>query len=73
MASDEGGAGSEIKDQAAIHLAIEVEVEIVECLLRIAKLACLRRRSSSRSLRLVNSSETRQESKSMGAMASAWA
>src|SRR5208282_4909490 len=35
--------------------------------------ACLCRRSSSRSLRRVSSSEIRQEIRSMGAMASAWA
>src|SRR5712691_1689347 len=37
------------------------------------KPACLRRRSSSRSPRRVNSSETRLESRSMGVMASTWA
>src|ERR1017187_7619828 len=37
------------------------------------KAACLRRRSSSRSLRLLSSSPTRHEIRSMGAMASAWA
>ena len=37
------------------------------------KPACLRRRSSNRSVRRVSSSETRHEIRSMGAMASAWA
>ena len=37
------------------------------------KQACLRRRSSNRSLRRVSSSETRQAIRSMGDMASAWA
>src|SRR6266853_3898094 len=37
------------------------------------KRACLRRRSSSRSVRRVSSSETRHEIRSMGAIASAWA
>ena len=30
-------AGGEIKDQAAIHLGIESEIEVVECAMRIAK------------------------------------
>src|SRR5271169_401951 len=37
------------------------------------KRACLRRRSSSRSVRRVSSSETRHETRSMGAIASTWA
>jgi hypothetical protein len=40
MAGNEG-AGSQIEDKAAIHLLVEVEVEVVERLLRIAKLRLL--------------------------------
>src|SRR5207237_9291540 len=36
-ASDERGR-RQIEDQAPVHLLVEVEIEIVECLLRIAKL-----------------------------------
>ena len=40
MASDEG-AGGQVEDQTAIHLLVEVEVEVIEVLLRIAKLGLL--------------------------------
>src|SRR6266496_56705 len=40
MAGDEG-ASSEIEDQAAIHLFVEVEVEVVERLLGVAELGLL--------------------------------
>src|SRR5437660_706384 len=40
MASDEGAAG-EIEDQAAVHLLVEVEVEVVERFLCIAELGLL--------------------------------
>jgi hypothetical protein len=36
MASDEGTSG-EIEHQAAIHLAVEVEVEVIESFLRISE------------------------------------
>src|SRR5882724_1370064 len=36
MAGDEGGGG-QIEDQTAIHLLVEVEVKVVECLLGIAE------------------------------------
>jgi hypothetical protein len=35
------GPGSQIKDQAAIHLFVEVEIEVVEGLERIAELGLL--------------------------------
>ena len=70
MFGDEG-AGRQIEDQTAIHLLVEVKVEVVERGLRIAKPGCFLRRSSSRSLRRVSSSETRQEIRSIGAMGSA--
>lgn len=38
MLGDEG-TGGQVEDQAAIHLRVEVEVEIVEGFLRIAKLS----------------------------------
>jgi hypothetical protein len=31
-------AGRQVEDQAAVHLGVEVEVEVVEVFLRIAKL-----------------------------------
>src|SRR5205814_5517812 len=37
MFGDEVGGG-EVEDEAPVHLLVEVEVEVVECLLRIAKL-----------------------------------
>src|SRR5260370_238438 len=40
MASDEG-AGGQVEDQTAIHLLIEVEVEVVEAPLWVAKLGLL--------------------------------
>src|SRR5260370_33385482 len=40
MASDEG-AGGQVEDQTAIHLLIEVEVEVVEAPLGVAKLGLL--------------------------------
>ena len=40
MASDEGGGGK-IEDQAAIHLLVEGEVEVIEGLLRVAELGLL--------------------------------
>src|SRR2546430_3221248 len=40
MASDEG-AGGQVEDQTAIHLLVEVEVEVVESALRVAKLGLL--------------------------------
>ena len=40
VAGDEG-AGGQIEDQAAIHLGIEGEVEVVEGLLRVAELGLL--------------------------------
>jgi hypothetical protein len=40
MAGDEG-ASSQIEDQAAIHLLVESEVEVVEGLLRVAELGLL--------------------------------
>src|SRR5208283_99294 len=40
MAGNEG-AGSQIKDQAAIHLLVEVEVEVVEGLLGVTELRLL--------------------------------
>src|SRR3974390_3111889 len=40
MATDEGASG-QIEDQAAVHLLVEVEVEVVEGLLRVAKLGLL--------------------------------
>ena len=64
---DELGGG-ELEDEAAIHLLVEVEVEGVEGLVRIAKVRLLVRRSSSRSLRRVSSSATSVERKSIGAM-----
>src|SRR5439155_22668627 len=38
--SDEAGGG-EVEDEAAVHLLVEVEVEVIECLLRIAELGGL--------------------------------
>jgi hypothetical protein len=35
------GAGGEIEDQAAIHLLVEVEVEVIESLLGVAELGLL--------------------------------
>jgi hypothetical protein len=35
------GAGGQFKDQAAVHLLVEVEVEVVECLKRVAELGLL--------------------------------
>jgi len=71
MASDEG-TGSEIEHQTAIHLTVEVEIEVIEGLLRVSELGLFFfLRSSSRSPRRVSSSETRQERKSIGGMASA--
>src|ERR1039457_626752 len=52
-------------------LKVKSKLSSVRCGSR--KAACLRRRSSSRSLRLLSSSPTRHEIRSMGAMASAWA
>ena len=63
-------AAGQLEEQTAIHLLVEAEVEVVERLEWIRKPACLRRRSSSRSPRLVSSSVTRQEMRSIGAMAS---
>jgi hypothetical protein len=40
MAGDESARG-QVEDQAAIHLLVEVEVEVVERLLRITKLRLL--------------------------------
>jgi hypothetical protein len=40
MASNEG-AGGQVEDQTAIHLLVEVEVEVVEGPLRVAKLGLL--------------------------------
>jgi hypothetical protein len=40
MASDEG-AGGQVEDQTAIHLLVEVEVEVVESPLWVAKLGLL--------------------------------
>src|SRR5260370_40041049 len=40
MASDEG-AGGQVEEQTAIHLLVEVEVEVVEAPLWIAKLGLL--------------------------------
>ena len=40
MASDEG-SGGQVEDQTAIHLLVEVEVEVVEGPLRVAKLGLL--------------------------------
>ena len=40
MAGDEGASG-EIEDQAAIHLLIESEVEVIESLLGVAELGLL--------------------------------
>jgi hypothetical protein len=40
MASDEG-AGGQVEDQTAIHLLVEVEVEVVEAPLWVAKLGLL--------------------------------
>ena len=34
-------AGGQIEDQTAIHLLVEVEVEVIEGLLRVAKLGLL--------------------------------
>ena len=46
MAGNERGRG-QIEDQAPIQLLVEVEIEVVERPLRIAKLCCFRRRFSS--------------------------
>ena len=40
MTRDEG-AGGQVEDQAAVHLLVEVEVEVVEGSLRVAKLGLL--------------------------------
>jgi hypothetical protein len=40
MASNEG-AGGQVEDQTAIHLLVEVEVEVVDGCLRVAKLSLL--------------------------------
>src|SRR3974377_1406753 len=72
MASDER-CGRQIEDQAAIHLLVEVEIEVIERHLGSRNCACFRRRSRSRSPRRVSSSDTRQERKSMGTIGFAWA
>src|ERR1051326_9020461 len=40
VSGDEVGGG-EVKDEAAVHLLVEVEVEVIECLLWITKLGRL--------------------------------
>ena len=73
LAARDKAGSSQVEDQAAIHLPVEGEVEVVEGLLGVAELRLFFRRSSKRSPRRASSSETRQESKSMGASGSAWA
>ena len=34
-------SGGEVEDEAAVHLLVEVEVEVIQCLLRIAELGGL--------------------------------
>src|SRR5947209_64522 len=64
VASDEG-AGGQIENQAAIHFGIEGEVKLSRLLVGSRNSACLRRRSSKRSPRRVNSSLTKQEIRSI--------
>ena len=56
-----------------LHLLVESEVEVVESLLGSRGRACFFRRSSRRSPRKASSSETRHDSRSMGASGSVWA
>src|SRR6266704_950050 len=72
MASDKS-SGGEVEDQATIHLLVEVEVEVIEGFLRVAKLGLFFPSLQRRSPRRVSSSETKQEIRSIGAMASACA
>src|SRR5438034_11540901 len=62
-------ARGQVKDQAAIHLRIEGEVEVVQRLVHVAERGLFAPPSSSRSLRRVSSSVTRQEIRSIGAIA----
>src|SRR6266404_6096110 len=63
-------ARSKIRLRFVFLLKLKSKLSSVFCASR--NCACFLRRSSSRSLRRVSSSETRQEMKSMGAIGSAW-
>jgi hypothetical protein len=67
------GAGGQVEDQTAIDLRIEIEIEIVEGLLRVAEGGLLAPPLQEALAATGDSSETRHEIRSMGAMASAWA
>lgn len=60
-------AGGEVEDEAAVELAIEVEVEGVEGLATSRKPACFTRRSRRRSCRRCSSSWTSEATRSSGA------
>src|SRR6266852_4978724 len=61
------------KTRLRFIFGVKVKSKLSSVLCTSRNAACLRRRSSSRSLRRVSSSVTRQEIRSMGAIASAWA
>jgi hypothetical protein len=67
------GAGCEVEDKAAIHLRVEVEIETVERSIGIAEAGLLAPALQQTIGRRVSSSDTRQASKSMGAIGSACA
>src|SRR5271155_463935 len=61
------------KTRLRFILGLKVKSKLSRVLCGSRNSACLRRRSSKRSLRRASSSATRQEMRSMGGMASAWA
>jgi hypothetical protein len=59
FAAIDEGAGGQIEDQAAVHLGVEGEVEVVEGLVGIAEAGVFAAPFQQRSARRVSSSETR--------------
>jgi hypothetical protein len=72
MASDER-CRRQIEDQAAIHLLVEVEIEVFEAHLRIAKLCLFPAPFQEPVAATSQFVRYRQERKSMGTIGSTWA